>query len=171
MSTKFTYALIMTVCQVVFSLVMYFLGFETEKLAVGQYFGWLALVYTIVVLWLGIKAVREESPGQALGYGGCVGAGTLICLYSGLMGGVYRFIHLKFINTSFADYQIEFMRTKWVAKGMSDAQMDQAEGFTRGMMGPVAQGIMTPVFAVIFGVLVALVLAIFLKRTPPAEAA
>lgn len=170
MSTKFTYALIMTVCQVAVSLVMFFLGFETEKIATGQYFGWLGMVFMIVVLWLGIKAVRDEAPGQALSYGGCVGTGTLIGLYAGLMGGAYRFIHLKFINTSFADYQMEFIRSQWAAKGMSDAQMEQAEGFTRVMMGPVAQGISTPIFVVILSVLIALVLAIFLKR-PPAEAA
>ena len=170
MSTKFTYALILTICQVVFSLIMYFLGFETEKLATGQYLQWIGFVFIISLLWLGIKAVRDEAPGQALGYGGCVGAGVLISLYAGLMSGVYRFIHVKFINTSFADYQMEFLRTQWAAKGMSDAQMEQAEGFTRGMMGPVAQAISTPIFMVIFGLVLSLIIAAFLKRTPPEEA-
>ena len=171
MSTKFTYALIMTVCQVVVSLVMFSLGFETEKLATGQYLGFVGIVFMIVVLWLGIKAVRDEAPGQALGYGGCVGTGTMIGLYAGLMGGVYRFIHLKFINTSFVDYQMELIRSQEAAKGTSDAQMEQAEGVIRMMMGPVAQGISTPILVVIISVLISLLLAIFLKRPPAEEAA
>ena len=171
MSTKFTYALILTICQVVFSLIMYFLGFETEKLATGQYVQWLGFVFIISVLWLGIKAVRDEAPGQALGYGGCVGAGVLISLYAGLMSGVYRFIHLRFINTSFADYAIDFQKVKMAAKGISDAQIERAEGIMRATMGPAVQAIFTPILGVIFGLVFSLIIAAFLKRNPPEEAA
>ena len=66
MSTKFTYALILTVVQAIFNLLMYFAGFQTERIATGQYFQWLGFVFIAVVLWLGIRALREEAPGQHL---------------------------------------------------------------------------------------------------------
>lgn len=169
MSTKFIYALTLTICGALLNLLLFFTGYQTEKLATGQYFQWLGFVIMFVVLWLGIKAVREESPQKAMTYGKAVGTGVLISLYSGLMSAVYSFVHFKFVNPRFADYQLELIRAKWVAAGMSDTQMDQAEKFTRMMMGPVVQAIMTPVFVVIFGLILSLVIAAFLKRAAPDE--
>ncbi len=167
MSTKFLYALTLTICGAVFNLLMYFTGLQTEKLATGQYFQWLGLVMMFVVLFLGIKAVRDETPEKGMSYGRGVGTGTLISLYSGLMSSVYSFIHFKFVNTEFADYQIAMIRQKWEAAGMGEAQMAQAEKFTRAMMGPVAQAILTPVFVVIIGVVCSLIIAAIVKRPAP----
>ncbi|HTL66796.1 MAG TPA: DUF4199 domain-containing protein [Lacunisphaera sp.] len=167
MSTKFSYALILTICGALLNLLLYFTGFQTEKLATGQYFQWFGMVMMFVVLWLGIKAVRDEAPAKGLSYGQGVGAGTLISLYSGLMSSVYSYIHFKFINPEFADYQIALMRSKWEAAGMKEAQMEQAERFTRMFTGPGVQAIMTPIFVTIFGVICALIIAAFLKRNPP----
>lgn len=171
MSTKFTYALILTVCSALFNLLMYFTGFQTEKLATGQYLNWLGVVLMVVVLSLGIKAVRDEAPEKGMSYGRGVATGTLISLYSGLMSGVYNFIHFKFVNTGFIDYQIAFIRPKWEAAGMGEAQMDQAEQFTRMLMNPALQLVMTPIVATIFGVICSLIIAAVLKRPAAATAA
>lgn len=168
MGTKFTYALILTIAGAAFHLLLYFTGFQTEKLSVGQHLNWFGFVIMIAVLVLGIKAVREESPDKSLSYGKGVGSGVLISLLSGLMSAVYNFIHFKFINTEFADYQMELIRAKWEQAGMGATQMEQAEGFTRAMLGPVAQAIMTPIMAVIIGTIISLIAAAFLKRPAPA---
>jgi|SRR6478736_5904102 len=171
MGTKFTYAVILTIVGAVMRLLMYFTGFETEKLATGQYFGWLGFVLMVVILFLGIKAVREEAPGKYMSYGKGLGAGVLISLYSSLMSAVYNFIHLKFINTQFADYQMEIIHAKWEKAGMSSAQMDQAEGVTRMMMGPTVQAGFTIFFGVCIGLIVSLIIAAILKRPAPESAA
>jgi Protein of unknown function (DUF4199) len=170
MSTKFTYALVLTVIGALFSLLLYFTGFQTEKLAVGQHLTWLMVIAHAAVLWFGIKAVREESPDKSLSYGQGVGAGTLISLYSGLMSAVYTFIHFKFINPNFFDYQMELVRQKWVQAGMSDTQMEQAESITRKFMGPGVSTCFALVATVIFGLILSLIIAAILKRPKPANA-
>lgn len=167
MSTKFIYALTLTVCGALLNLLLYFTGFQTEKLATGQYLNWLGFVIMFAVLWLGIKAVREEAPEKGLSYGRGVGTGTLISLYSGLMSSVYSFIHFKFVNPEFADYQLALIRPNWEAAGIGDAQMEQMEKMTRTMMSPVAQAIMTPIFVVLFGLILSLIIAAILKRPAP----
>lgn len=169
MSTKFIYALILTICGALLNLLLFFTGFQTEKLATGQYFQWLGFVIMFTVLWLGIKAVREETAEKGMSYGRGVGTGVLISLYSGLMSSVYSFIHFKFVNPEFADYQLALIRTKWEAAGMSETQMEQAEKVTRAMMGPVTQAIMTPIFVVVIGLVCSLIIAAFLKRPVPDE--
>jgi len=169
MNTKFTYALILTIVQAVFSLLMYFTGYQTEKLAVGQYLNWISLPITIALLWMGIAAVREESADRSLSYGQGVGAGVLISLYSGLMSGVYNYIHFKFVNPEFFSYQMEMIRAKWAAAGMNSSQMEQAEAMAGKFMGPTISAIATPFMAVLFGLILSLIIAAILKR--PASAA
>jgi ABC-type sugar transport system permease subunit len=167
MGTKFTYALILTIAGAVLNLALYFTGFQTEKLATGQYFQWLGFVIMIVILFLGIKAVREESPGKFLSYGKGVGSGVLISLYSGLMSAVYTFIHFKYVNTEFVDYNMELIRAKWAQAGMGADQMEKAEGMTRMFMGPVSMAIMSPIMSVFIGLIVSLIIAAILKRPAP----
>jgi len=167
MGTKFIYALAMSIIGAVINLALYFTGYQTEKLATGQNVKWLMLVVSIIVLWLGIKAVREESPGKYLSYGKGVGTGVLISLYSGLMSGVYAFIHFKFVNIEFVDYQMQLVRAQWEAKGMSADQMEKAEGFTRMFMGPTSMAIITPIMSVFFGLILSLIIAAILKRPAP----
>jgi ABC-type sugar transport system permease subunit len=170
MSTKFTYAVAMTISTAILNLGLYFTGFQTERLATGQYLQWIGFVIMGTVLFLGIKAVREEKPDRALSYGQGLGAGVLISLYAGLMTSVYIYIHFAFINPEFVDYQMQVVREQWEAAGLSDAQMDQAEGITRTMMGPVAQAIISPFAHVFVGLILSLVLAAVLKRKPAADA-
>jgi hypothetical protein len=64
---------------------------------------------------------------------------------------------------------------KLQAKGLSAAQLDQAEKMTRMFMGPLPASLFGLLFGVIFGVVIALVLAAFLKRPaqklpPPVQA-
>ena len=168
MNTKLFYALILTVCAVVLQLLLFFTGYQTEKLATGQYFQWLGVVIMAIVLWLGIKAVRDEKPERTMTYGQRVGAGTLISLYYGLMSAVYTFVHFTFINTSFAEYTIAITREKWTAAGLTQAQMDAAESITRKMLQPGVQAILGVVIAVVIGVILSLIISALLKGKTPA---
>ena len=167
MSTKFIYALILTVIGTLMSLLLYFTGYQTEKLATGEKIQSIGLLIMFIVLWLGTKAVRDESEPPVMSYGKGVGTGVLISLYSGLMSAIYSFIHLKLINVNFADYKIELLRGQWVEKGMNDAQVEQAEHFARMMMGPVFSAVFTLIFMVFTGLIMSLIISAFLKRKTP----
>ncbi len=168
MNTKVFYALVWTICGAVFQLVLFFSGFQTEKLATGKYLQWLSLIIAAVVLWLGIKAMRDEAPGRSLTYGKRVGAGVLISLFAGLMSAVYTWFHFRFINVNFADYSMTAVREEWAKAGMSASQMDQFEKFTRTMMSPEVQALLTPVMMVLVGTILSLILAAFLEAKPAA---
>ena len=157
----------MSMIGAVLNLILYFTGYQTEKLATGQHVKWLMLVISIAVIWLGTKAVREESPGKYMSYGKGVATGFLISLYSGLMSAVYNFIHFKFVNTEFVDYQMQIVRAQWEAKGMSADQMEKADGVARMFMGPVAMAIITVIMSVFFGLILSLIIAAILKRPAP----
>ena len=95
----------------------------------------------------------------------------LISLFSGLLSAAYTFIHYKFVNTEFVDYNMEIVRAKWEEAGIAADQIEKMEGVTRMMMGPVSMTIMTPIMVVFFGLIISLIVSIFLKRPAPEGAA
>jgi FtsH-binding integral membrane protein len=169
MNTAFFYGLVLALANIVLSLVSYFLGFQTDRIAQEQWFGLLGFVVMVVVLWLGIRATREEAKDGSLSYGRGVGGGTLVSLYAGLIGMVYTFIHLTFIHPSYVDYRIDVARQKWIQLGLKDAQIEASEKVLRFVYAPVPFSILTLLMTVFFGVVIALVVAAFLKRGPAAS--
>lgn len=170
MSTTLTYGIYLALANIALTLVGYFLGYQTDKLAAGQWFQYVAWVAMLVFVVLGIRAVREESEHKALSYGRGVGTAALIGLYSGLIGGAYAFIHFKFINPSFVDYLVEFVRSQPNMAQMSDAQLSGMEQGMRMMYSPVMLAILSPVMTTLICCIIGLVASAFLKRALPANA-
>lgn len=169
MSTTLLYSLIMAIGQIILTLVGYFLGYQTDKINQGSWFGFVPLVYAIVVYVLGIRAVREESPGKYLTYGKGVGTGMMIALYAGIIGSIYAYVHFAFVNPSFPDYLIEASRAKWAAAGMSDTQMEGAEKGVRMFTKPAMQAVVGFCMSIFFGLIISLITSAFQKRNPPEE--
>ncbi len=166
MSTTLLYALILAIAQIVVTLISYFLGYQTDHMSTGRWFQFVPLVITIVILILGIKAVRDEQPGKGLSYGKGVGTGTLITLFSCIIGSIYAYIHFTYVNPNFPDYLIEVSRTQWAAKGMTDMQMENAEKGVRWFTKPIIQSIFSFILGNIIGVVLSLIISAFLKRDP-----
>ncbi len=168
MNTALFYGLVLALANIVLSLASYFLGFQTDRIAQEPWIGLLGIVVMVVILWLGIRAKRAEAKDGSLAYGRGVGGGTLISLYAGLIGMVYSFIHLTFINPSYVDYRIDVARQKWIQLGLKDAQMEVSEKVLRFAFAPVPFSILTLLMTVSFGVVIALIVAALLKRAPSA---
>ena len=166
MNTALFYGIVLAIANIVLSLVSYFLGFQTDKIAMEQWFGLLQLAAAIAVLWLGIRAARADSKDKSLTYGRGVFTGFLISLYSALIGAVYAIIHFTYINPAYADYKIDALRQKWMQAGFNDAKMAAAEKFTRFFLSPVPLFIYVLIVSVILGVIISLIVAAFLRRAP-----
>jgi hypothetical protein len=169
MNTALFYGIVLALTNVVLSLVSYFLGFQTERIAMEQWFSLLGFAAIIVVQWLGIHAVREESKDKSLPYGRGVLTGFLISLYAGLVGMVYTFFHVTYVNPAYADYRIDASRQQWIKAGFNEAKMAAAEKFTRFILSPVPLSIASLIVNVLLGVVVALILAAFLQHGPARE--
>lgn len=170
MSTTLTYSVYLTLANAVLTLLGYFLGFQSEKMAQGQWFqylNWVAMAASVV---LGIRAVREESEHRALSYGRGVGTAAMIGLYSGVLGGLYAFIHFQFIHPSFADYLVEYLRNQPNMESLSDAQISQMEQGVRFMYQPAMLAILSLPVSVMICTAIGLVASAFLKRPLPAGA-
>jgi Protein of unknown function (DUF4199) len=172
MKTCSLYGFILALAGALLTLALYFLGFHSDpaKLTAAKWIGGLGgLAIGITFTVLGVRARRAEVPeSEEFGYGRALGAGVLLSLVSSFLSAVFAYAYNAFINPGFTEIMLQDAMDKAQAKGVSGAQLDQVEKFTRLMMGPGAQGVTTLIFGFIFGFIISLVVAAFLKRAAPA---
>lgn len=169
MSTTLLYGLILGIGNILLTLLGYFLGYQTEKMNDGTWFGFIPFLFSVVVLWFGIRAVREEHAQKILTYGKGVGTGMLISLYAAVLGAAYVYLHFTFVNPNYTDYLIEASRVRWAEINMPEKSMEAAEKMIRMMTKPALQAVSVFVFSLISSLIVSLISAAFLKQAPATE--
>jgi len=173
MKTYLTYGFIMALAGALLTLALFFLGFHSDaaKLSTAQWIGSVGgLIIGVVTIALGTKARRAEVPAaEAFGYGRALGAGVMIALFAALFGIVTNYVYMQLINPGLADIIVQAQIDKMEAKGLSGAQLEQAEKMTRMMTGPVISSCFGFIGGIFFGTLISLVTAAFLKRPVTTE--
>jgi hypothetical protein len=173
MKTCALYGFISTLAGAFLVLILYFAGFHSDpsKLGAAQAIasiGGLAIAVTCTAL--GMRARREETPAaEEFGYGATLGAGVLIALVGSVLGAIFTYAYHAFINPGFSEILIQDAVTKMEAKGVSGAQLDKIESFDRILFSPVGMAVSALVIGFIFGVIISLIVAAFVKRPAPSQ--
>lgn len=172
MKTYLTYGFGLALAGALLNLCLYFSGYhnDLDKIQSGQWIATaLGLTLTVGFLFLGIRAVRENSPDKSLSYGRGVLAGLLIGVFSGIFGSVFYYIYGAIINPEFHDLLYELQIQKVAERGVPAAQLENMEGMMRFFTGPVWMAAASLIFAPIVNTVIALVLSAFLKRAPSVQ--
>src|SRR5208283_5291418 len=166
MKTCSLYGFVLALAGALLTLALYFLGFHSDpaKLTAAKWIGGLGGVAIAVT----VTARGAEVPeSEEFGYGRALGAGALLSLVASSLSAVFAYAYYGFINPGFTDILLQDQMDRLQAKGISGAQLDQAEKFTRFFMGPGVQGVSTLIAGFIFGFIISLIVAAFLKRAAP----
>jgi hypothetical protein len=172
MNTKITYGLIIAFIGSAIKLVNFLLGFESYRIGTpaATIYGWVVGLATLVILfmviWFGLRAVRDEKPDQSLTYGQGVGAVVIIVLIAAVAGSVYTFIHHSFINPDFAENAMAFTRQKLAETGIGQEQIEMAEKISRITMHPGVMAVTGFFGNMFFGTIASLIAAAIVKRAP-----
>jgi hypothetical protein len=172
MKTCALYGFISALAGALVTLALYFLGFHSDpaKLGAAKWIGGcLGFAIAITFTVLGIKARRAEIPEtQPFGYGSALWAGVQITAVSSFLSAIFIYLYYGFINRGFTELMLQDAMDKVQAKGVSGADLDRVEKMTRFMMSPGIQFVSVLIFGVIFGFILSLIIAAFLKRPEPA---
>jgi len=176
MKTTLFYGFAMAIVGTLLAYSLFFLGYHdsVEKLGTSQTISMIVgILNGITCITLGIRARREEVPAsEPFGYGRALGTGTLIALWGSIFGTISHVLYMAVINPGFQDVVVQGELAKLEARGMSSAQIEQAEGMIRMMTGTVVQGIAALIFGFLFAFVFALIIAAFTRRpAPPATPA
>lgn len=170
MSTTLLYGLILAAGNILLTLAGYFMGYQTDRLNDAAWLGFLPFILSVVVLWFGIRAVREENQ-NFLTYGQGVKSGMLIAAYGSALMAIYVYAHFTFINPAYPDYVIAATRAKAVAQNLPAENIEAMEKLIRTGYKPVFLAASTLIFSLLSNLIISLISAAFLKQPPPPEQA
>jgi type IV secretory pathway VirB2 component (pilin) len=161
-SVALRYGLLTGVISVIYSFILLASNLEQNTA--------LALLSVIILIggiFLAHKNFKENNSGF-MSYGQGLGIGTLVSLVAGLLGGIFRYVYMEFIDPAAGQRALDQARAKLEEAGnMSDAQIDQAVQMSqRFSSGPI--GIVVAVLgSALMGFLITLIIAAITKHNRP----
>lgn len=152
------WGLILGAASIAYTVILYIAGLITNKPA-----GYVGILISIIVLYLGIKSYRDQSLGGAISYGQALGAGVLISLFGTIVSIFFTLLLFTVIDSGLIDTALQESADQMVQRGMDDSQIEQGLSIAKKMFVPmmVIFGTLSGVF---FGFIISLVHAAILKK-------
>lgn len=135
------------------------------------------LAASITIFALAMRSRRAQYPSdREWSYGAAFGTGALTAVCAAVLGAIVSYIYFALVNPQFSDVLYQMQVTKLEEKGLGAAQIEQAEKVMRMFMSPIVLTISSLIQAIIGGVILSLIIAIFFRKPlatvpPPFEPA
>jgi hypothetical protein len=155
-----TYGAICGLVSIVIFMLFYFMGTDIESKA-PQYLSYTVLA---ILIFLGIKSYRDQDLGGYISYSKALGTGTLIALYSGIIGAIFSVIFFQFIAPDMIDQIIAAAQENMAKQGLSEEQMQMGIDWTRKFMQPTWLFVFSIITNVFLGFIFSLLISVFLKK-------
>jgi hypothetical protein len=170
MKIALTYGGYMAIASALLNLALFYTGYQTDKLDVGQHFTWLGTIIFIVLLVLGSREEAKNRGALGLSYGGALVSCLLISVFSGLFSAVYTFIHFTFVNPDFPTYLTALTRQKLEGLGIPESQIEAQLSMQAKFLSPLVQSLMAAILTPLSGLFFGLIISIFTRRKAVEEA-
>lgn len=153
------------------TLALYFFGIHSDMermLATRTLVSLLGFAISIGGVVLAMRAARTAAPDGGLSYGRGVLVSLMVGIASGVVSAIFMWVYVAVINPEFAELNYQVAVSQAQERGMSDADIANAEGMMRLFTGPTFLAAMVFFMTPVMCVLIGLVAAIFLRRQPTA---
>ncbi|MTI32537.1 DUF4199 domain-containing protein [Xanthovirga aplysinae] len=161
----FKFGLITSIVLIIFSLILNVteLSFDPN---IGGSLQYLSYLFLIIGMIFAHKAYKERNDGF-MKYGTGLGLGTIVALLSGVLGAVFFFVYVSYVDTEYIAKALELGRLQMEKKGLDDDVVDQAIEMQAKFMTPTVMSGMAAVFTLIGGFILSLLVTIFTKKNRP----
>jgi len=158
------YALIVFVITVIWTMIEHVLGYNTTNHEVGQYTRMLAAFVFYFFIILAVWQVRRKQNNQLSFTDGLRTGAILSGIYAALVT-VWYAIYAELINPQYQSSMMDFERKKMIAAKLSEQQMaEKLKEVELSSGGSVASYVLLFLFMFLFGVVIAFITTLLLKR-------
>lgn len=126
----------------------------------------LTFLILVVAIVLAMKDFREQNKGY-MSYGEGLGLGSLLSAIMGLLGSAFSMFYMQFIDNTLLTQGLDQVRADMEAKGMDDAQIDQAMELSQKFMSPGFMFAMGVFGYVLVGFLLSLIISLIMRKEKP----
>mgnify|MGYP001601583768 FL=1 len=132
---------------------------------------WLTISGSAIMLGIivyGLKAFKLENEGF-LSVSESLKTGLAISLIAAIIGTIYNYVFMTFIEPDFVSQSIEIAREQMLSQNpdMTQEQMDMAMGITEKMMTPMIMSAMGIIFTLFLGFITSLIAGLVMKVNRP----
>lgn len=140
----------------VWTLIEFALGFHTTSPEIGQYSGFVSVIFPVVFTYVAMHA-RQTDLGTPIPFLEGVNVGFRIAFFSALLFTLFLFLYSTYINPDWITTTLEWQRKKLILGGATDDEIEKFMEQTRRMNNSLAQTIMTFIGSTGIGVFITLV--------------
>lgn len=163
MKSSLTYGVYLGIVSILFSVILYVLGYTFEKWV--QYASYPILIAAIVWAQLDYR----KALGGEMTYGQALGIGLLTVIFSSVLSGIYTYLLFAVIDPSLQEQLRIVTEQGFVEKGMSEEQIDATIGIVSKLQSPPIMAVMAVVGGAVIGLIISLLTGIFTKKNPSDE--
>ncbi len=131
--------------------------------------GTLKFVVGVAIIYLGMKARRDEELGGYMSYSKALGFGSIMVLFSASVLSVYAYIHMSFVDPEGIDRVMKEVKEQMILKNSSEEEMEMSLSMMRKMKSPAFTVPLSFVGSFIWGFILSLIIAIFVRKNDPNE--
>ena len=145
---------------IVLTLIQYFTGIDRTSTA--NWFAWLNVPFLALFIWMAMKERKQEDYGGNMSYGQCIGTGTLVGLFAGIVMAIFMYVYFTAINPGIVDFIVQKQQAALQAQQMDPEKMQNAISMMKKMFIPF--GIGGALFgSVIIALVISLIVGAFVK--------
>lgn len=127
---------------------------------------WIGYAFLLGGIIMALGEFKKANAGF-LGFGEGLGLGTLLSAVVGVLGAIFSYIYINFIDTTMLSRIMEFQREKMGEQGLSDEQIDQAMEMTAKFMSPGMMFIFAIIGYIFVGFILTLITTAIMKKSKP----
>lgn len=152
--------LIIGIVLIFYALLLWVLSVDRE-----HWLNYFSYIFMLAGVILAVKQYREKNNGF-LTYGQAFSNGFLTLLFAGILTSIYVVVFFQFVAPAEVEKMIEMAEEKMVEQNpnMTDEQIDVAMGYAAMFMKPWAMAIMALIVNAIAGLIIAAIVAAFMKK-------
>lgn len=120
----------------------------------------------IVGIILAMRSFKDQNAGF-MSYGQGVGVGLVVSGVVGLLSAIFMYVYTTLVDPDVLTRIMDKTRADMEAKGMADAQVDQAMALSGKFMNGPFMALSAIVITIIIGLVVSLLVAAFVKNPKP----
>lgn len=160
-----SYGLYLALASILLSVIAYVMGVHIER---PWWLSLLGFVIMVLLIIYGLKAFKKEN-GGFLSLGEALKTGLAISLIAGLIGVVYNYIFMNFIEPDLVQQTLDYTRDQMVEQNpnMTQDQMDMAMSMTEKFMSPGIMAAMQIIISLFFGFIISLIAGLVMKQNRP----
>lgn len=156
--TTLTWGLITGFAGIVYTLILYFADLLSNQVA--SYAG---VIISILGIYLGTKAFRDQGQDGYITYGKALGTGVLISLFAAILSVIFMVILYTVIDPELPNRLVAESQDKMIERGMSEDQVEQGMEMANRLFIPMA--ILGGLFmGVLMGFIISLITSAILKK-------